>query len=82
VQTYGKLVAPLTNLLKKNAFSWNAGTNQSFQAFKEAMCMTLVLVLPNFKKNFVLECDSYRKGIGFFQLESVLVESESVCQSV
>jgi hypothetical protein len=64
VQNYGKIAAPLTALLKKNAFSWTPTTDQSFQALKEAMCTTLVLALPNFTKTFVLECDASGKGIG------------------
>jgi hypothetical protein len=30
IQNYGKIVAPLTALLKKNAFNWNAATDQAF----------------------------------------------------
>jgi hypothetical protein len=64
VQNYGKIVAPLTTLLKKNAFSWTPTTDQSFQALKEAMCTTPVLALPDFTKTFVLECDASGRGIG------------------
>jgi hypothetical protein len=64
VKNYGKIAAPLTALLKKNAFSWTPTTDQSFQALKEAMCMTPVLALPDFTKTFVLECDASGKGIG------------------
>jgi hypothetical protein len=64
VQNYGKIAAPLTSLLKKNAFSWNEGIDQSFQDLKEAMCTTPVLALPDFTKTFVLECDTSGKGIG------------------
>jgi hypothetical protein len=41
VHNYGKIAAPLTTLLKKNAFSWTPTTNHSFQDLKEAMCTTL-----------------------------------------
>jgi hypothetical protein len=36
-QNYGKIVAPLTTLLKNNSFSWTPTAEQSFQALKEAM---------------------------------------------
>jgi hypothetical protein len=64
VKNYGKIVVPLTALLKKNAFTWTPTADQSFQALKEAMCTTLVLALPDFTKNFFLECDASGKGIG------------------
>jgi hypothetical protein len=64
VQNYGKIVAPLTTLLKKNAFSLTPATNQSFQALKEAMCTNFVLALLDFNKTFVLECDASWRGIG------------------
>jgi hypothetical protein len=63
VQNYGKIVAPLTTLLKKNAFRSTPAIGQSFQALKEVMCTTLVLALLDFTKTFVLECDASRKGI-------------------
>jgi hypothetical protein len=46
VQNYGKIVAPLTTLLKKNDFSWNAIVDQAFQDLKDAMCTTPILSLP------------------------------------
>jgi hypothetical protein len=64
VQNYDKIVVPLTTLLQENSFSWTSTVDQSFQALKEAMCMTLVLALPDFTKTFVMECDSSRKVIG------------------
>jgi hypothetical protein len=64
VKNYGKIATPLTALLKRNSFTWTPTTAQAFQTLKMAMCTTLVLTLPDFTKNFVLECDASGKGIG------------------
>jgi hypothetical protein len=64
VQNYGKIVSPLTALLKKNAFTWNPIVYHSFQALKYVMCLTPVLALPNFTNTSILECDASGKGIG------------------
>jgi hypothetical protein len=64
VKNYGKIVAPLTALLKKNSFTWTLAIAQDFQTLKMAMCTTPVLALPDFTKPFVLECDALGKGIG------------------
>jgi hypothetical protein len=64
VKNYGKIVAPLIALLKKNSFTWTPAATQAFQTLKMAMCTTPVLALPDFTKTFVLECDASRKGIG------------------
>jgi len=64
VQNYEKITAPLTGLLKKNAFTWTLAPDQSFYTLKEVMCTTLVLTHPDFTKNFVMECDASGKGIG------------------
>jgi hypothetical protein len=60
----GKVVAPLTALLKNNSFTWTAATAQAFQTLKMAMCTTPILALPDFTKTFLLECDASGKGIG------------------
>jgi hypothetical protein len=64
VKNYGKIPAPLTAPLKNNSFNWNLVADQSFHAFKEAMCTTPFPTLPEFKNTFVLECDASGKGIG------------------
>jgi hypothetical protein len=63
VKNYGKIVAPLTALIKKNSFIWNTIVDHSFQASKDSMCTTLVMAFPDFKNTFVLECDASGKGI-------------------
>jgi hypothetical protein len=64
VQNYGNIAAPLTSLLKKNAFTWNSVADHAFQTLKNAMCLTPVLAIPHFTKTFILECDASEKGIG------------------
>jgi hypothetical protein len=64
VKNYGKIVEPLTALLKNNSFTWTPIAAQYFQTLKMAMCTTPVLPLPNFTNTFVLECDASGKGIG------------------
>jgi hypothetical protein len=64
VKNYGKIVAPLTALLKKNSFTWTPVAAQAFQTLKTTMCTTPVLAFPDFTKTFVLECDASGKGIG------------------
>jgi hypothetical protein len=61
---YGKIVAPLTALLKNNSFNCTIVVAQAFKTLKMAMCTTLVLALPDFTNTFVLECDASRKGNG------------------
>jgi hypothetical protein len=68
VQNYGKNVAPLTSLLKKNAFTWTPVSNHSFQSLKYFMCSTPILALLDFTKTFVLEYDASKKGIGVILL--------------
>jgi hypothetical protein len=69
VKNYGKIVAPLTTLLKSNSFTWTPTASQDFQTLKMAMCTTPILALPNFKKTFLLECDASGKGIGIVPMQ-------------
>jgi hypothetical protein len=64
VKNYGKTAAPLTALFKKNACTCTPTIDQSFQELNKSMCTNLVLDLPNFTKNFFMEFDAFRKGIG------------------
>ena len=50
VKNYGQIATSLTMLLKKEEFSWTQETIKSFEKLKEAMCTTLVLATPKFKK--------------------------------
>jgi hypothetical protein len=69
VLNYEKSTTPLSFFLKKNAFTWTSVTDHAFQAWKDAMCMTLILSLPYFTNTFILECDASRKGIGVILMQ-------------
>jgi hypothetical protein len=69
VKNYGKIVAPLTALLKNNSFTWTPTAAQDFQTLKMAMCTTPVLTLLDFTKTFVLEFDASGKGIGIVLMQ-------------
>eukprot|EP00253_Pinus_taeda_P005850 PITA_05850 len=64
VNNYGKTAAPLTTLLKKNAFSWTLEATKAFEHLKEAMCRAPVLAMPHFTKTFIVECDASGNRIG------------------
>ena len=65
VKNYGRIAAPLTTLLKKDAFSWNPEATKAFEHLKEEMCLAPILVTLDITKTFIVECDALRNVIGF-----------------
>lgn len=61
---YAIIAAPLTDLLKKEAFAWSPAACDSFEALKRAMTAAPVLRLPDFWQTFFLETDTCDFGIG------------------
>ena len=64
VKNYGRIAAPLTTLLKKDAFSWTLEETKAFEHIKEEMFLAPVLPTSNFTKIFILEFDASGNGIG------------------
>ena len=74
-------MAPLTTLVKKEAFSWTPEATQDFQQLKEAMCKAPVLATPDFTKTFIVECDASRNGIGVVLCKKVTFLPSQAIQS-
>jgi hypothetical protein len=64
VRNYGILAKPLTSLLQHKQFVWTEEAHVAFDSLKKAMSSTLVLSLPNFDHQFVIETDACDKGVG------------------
>jgi hypothetical protein len=64
MKNYGTLVKPLTNLLKKKQFAWSDEAQAAFELLKVSMSSTLVLALPDFNKQFMVETDASDAGLG------------------
>jgi hypothetical protein len=60
---YGTIAAPLMSLLRKNAFQWSVEANSALVALKEALSAVPVLHLPDFGRDFFVDCDA--SGLGF-----------------
>lgn len=64
VQNFGKITRPLTDLLKKKSFCWNDGAQEAFQIQRHKMSSLPVRAIPDFSKEFRIETDASRKGLG------------------
>ncbi|KAK9113929.1 hypothetical protein Syun_020726 [Stephania yunnanensis] len=64
VKDYGKIAAPLTQLLRKDSFKWSDEATFAVQRLKHAMTEVPMLSLPDFNALFVVETDASGVGIG------------------
>jgi hypothetical protein len=55
---FGLIAAPLTRLLRCDAFAWDKEAEDAFQALKHALTKGPVLQMPDFDKLFVVDCDA------------------------
>jgi len=70
IKGFALLVAPLTDVLKKDAFQWSEQAEVAFLHLKSVLTQAPVLVLPNFSQPFVLDTDTSSVGI-----EAVLTQN-------
>ena len=65
MKDFSTLVAPLTEVIKKNVgFKWGDEQERAFQLVKQRLTNASLLSLPNFAKMFEIECDTSGIGIG------------------
>ncbi|XP_073006574.1 probable LRR receptor-like serine/threonine-protein kinase At1g51860 [Typha latifolia] len=64
VFTYGLITKPLTNMLKKDSYTWSSESKEAFQLLKQVMTSTPILALPNFNKPFEIEVDASGTDVG------------------
>ena len=57
------MAKPLTELFKKGAFQWTLAAQSTFDGLKKAMVTALVLVLPNFFEECIVESDASNLGM-------------------
>lgn len=48
IKNYASIASPLTDLLKKKAFTWSDMAEEAFQNLKQAMTTAPLLTLPKF----------------------------------
>lgn len=51
-------------MLKKDTFFWTLEAEKAFIQLKHAMTLSSVLALPDFSKDFIIECDDSDSDIG------------------
>ncbi|XP_027348314.1 uncharacterized protein LOC113859838 [Abrus precatorius] len=64
IRDYEKISRPLTALTKNDGFFWSSEAQKEFELLKEKMTTRPVLALPDFSKEFIIESDASRLGLG------------------
>uniref|UniRef100_A0A8I6WK04 Uncharacterized protein n=1 Tax=Hordeum vulgare subsp. vulgare TaxID=112509 RepID=A0A8I6WK04_HORVV len=63
IRDFGLIAAPLTRLLRRDAFSSDEEATTAFEALQRALTTGPVLQMPDFDIPFMVDCDA--SGIGF-----------------
>jgi hypothetical protein len=61
---FSAIATPLTKLLYKECFKWTTEVEDSFHVLQRALTTALVLRLPMFDKEFIVDYDASGSGIG------------------
>lgn len=69
IREYGFIAIPLTILLKKGTFNWSKEADVAFNELKIAITQQLVLRLPDFFREFTIECNASEVGLGIVLMQ-------------
>ncbi|KAK1650530.1 hypothetical protein QYE76_068335 [Lolium multiflorum] len=64
IRDFGLIAAPLTHLLRRGAFSWDAEETEVFQALQQVLTTGPVLQMSDFDRSFVVDCNASDIGFG------------------
>ncbi|CAM8876575.1 unnamed protein product [Rhodiola kirilowii] len=64
IRNYANMAAPLTSLLRKDAYVWSPEATVAFNTLRQALSSTPVLTLPNFTQPFHVHTDASGTGVG------------------
>jgi hypothetical protein len=64
IRDFGAIAAPLTALLRKEGFRWSDEAAAAFRKLQHALTAAPVLQLPDFNRDFIVECDASGTGLG------------------
>jgi hypothetical protein len=64
IKDFNIIAAPLTRLLRRDAFLWDDSATTTFEVLKRALTTGPVLHMPDFDATFVVDCDASGAGFG------------------
>jgi hypothetical protein len=64
IKDFDLIAAPLTRLLRRDAFAWDNDATAAFDALKHALSTGPVLQMSDFSKLFIVDCDASGAGFG------------------
>lgn len=80
VPDFSTIVAPLTNLTKKNVkFDWSNGCELAFNTLKEKLVSSPVLNVPDFSQHFYLQTDASGFGLGAVLFQKIDGQERVIC---
>jgi hypothetical protein len=66
INNFSQISAPMRALLKKDVkFKWTTQCQDSFEKLKQSLISSPVLILPDFKRQFILTTDASFSGIAY-----------------